>query len=482
MAKQETVRYDKYGLFIDGIQAERITSVSVSGDFGTENVLQLSDSGIVQKVAQSPEVSITVEANFIGSTDNLRLFTDRVLDYATVSATCDPRNQSIKGWNTYDRISAASSNAADRDVDELDMLDSYVDITIPIGDGATSIGRTAHFHRFGLTGYSISLDVAGNATESFTLSGSNRYWYASHWRGVRCHALSDGEIITPRTTTASGTFSVDMRFNSAAVPIGASVIGFFYGNHTAFTNNVADWKFVKTTTVLAAPEAVHRNKWSVINLDVTDANTDWANPFVATPTGSREKAYVLWYHVDSSQTYAGGSTGNWGIEITHTSGTLGAVARQYAEIYLWNSVGGVSSEGDKFLRIQSFNIDVSPESENKYQIGEKEAYSIFRKTPVPVTGSFSVLASDLEPTYMLSGHTDIPSQLTTDDFNAYNQMRVKFYEDEARTTVLSSVMVRNITISNESYSISVGGEGAEEFSFETDNFRFLGTGENPNTP
>jgi hypothetical protein len=480
MSKPETIRYDKYGVFIDGIQMERITGITLSGDFGTENILQLADSGIVQKISQSPEISLSIESNFIGSTDNLRLVTDRVINYSTCSSTADCRKQRIKGWQTYDRISAASANSSYKDVDQLDMLNSYVDITIPIGYGSTSLGKTLHLHRFGLTGYSLTQDVGGNATESFTLTGANRYWFSSVWRGVRCYPLRNGEIST-KTSTVSGGLTQDFVFMSSAIFKGATVIGFFYGVHTAFVNNSDDWTFLKTSTAIVLPAGrTGRTKWRLKNISVSDPNSSWANPFVSSPhSPTREKAYILWRHAASSQTYAGGSTGNWGFELTHSAGTLGAVARQYTELYLWNSADA-TGVGNKFLRVQGFTLNVSPESENKYQLGEKEAYSIFRKTPVAVTGTFSVLASDLEPTYLLSGYHQEPNMLTSDDFNAYNHMKVKFYQDESRTIALSSVMVRNFTVSNESYSISVGGEGAEEFNFEADNFQFKGTGQNPN--
>jgi hypothetical protein len=119
MSKQNYIRADGYGLFVDGVQAERITSVNLALDKGTEDITQLSDSGIVQKISQTPDVSITVESNFIGNTDLLRMMTDKLINYSHVADgyelnTGDPRyytagNGTIN-YTRFDRINPSSAN------------------------------------------------------------------------------------------------------------------------------------------------------------------------------------------------------------------------------------------------------------------------------------------------------------------------------------------------------------------------------------
>lgn len=487
MAKQDYIRYDGYGLFVDGIQAERITSVSINLDKGTEDILQLSDSGIVQKISQTPDVSITVEANFTGGTDLLRLMTEKVINLAHVANgyelnSGDARYDTSDGYLRFDRIKADSANPAYGWPTHTDMLNSYVEITVPIRDGDTGIGRTLHIHRAALTGYSVSLDVNGNATESFNLSASNRHWFLNAWKDVRPHILVDDEI--EDTAAADGSDPNSQQFNIAMAGShsadGHELIGLFVGRNTAFSNNTDDWTFHDIDVI-----NVGQNQWTVSNKDVSDPNTNWANPFIDDQNDPNRPKVVAMIIPTGGQTYAGSDPGNWGFELTHSAGSLGAAARQYADVYFWNSqkTGMTTSTAEgRLLRLQSFNIDVSPETEDKLQIGDKEAFAVFRKTPVNVTGSLSLLASDLEFQAIAastSGGAAGPNMMTIDMMNSYNNLLVNFYQDEQKTVLLSKVAVYNVTISNESDSISVGGEGAEEFSFEADNFIFTGTGVNP---
>jgi len=500
MAKQETVRYDKYGLFANGIQLERVTDVSISADFSQENTYQLSDSSIVQKITQTPEVSITVDTNFIGSVDNMRILANKAIDVNSLS-TADIRSGSdIRYCETgngdetylrYDRIKNSSVNGANNttDVDHLDILNAYVDLTMPIGEGTTSIGRTLHIHRAALTGYSHSLDVNGYATESYTLSASNRYWFASAWRGVRPYLLSDSEIVATAAAASGANTQQFVVHSVAAFSHSADCVGIFVGVEEAWADD-SDFTFYAN----ASSDGETMARYQIANDDV--ASDTWANPFVSSPTDASRSQCILMlrpFTSTVSQTYAGSTAANPGFEINSTSGSIGALSRYQAEIYVYNTqkdpadgaVGGATSEG-RLLRVQSFNVDVSPESESKYQIGDKEAFSVFRQTPVNVTGTFSLLASDLEAQGILSG-TEMGAdtyysteKITASDLNSYNNFEVWYYKEEAKTTKLCTLRVTGFTVSNETINVSVGGEGAEEFSFEADNFYLIPTGENPN--
>ena len=65
------------------------------------------------------------------------------------------------------------------------------------------------------------------------------------------------------------------------------------------------------------------------------------------------------------------------------------------------------------------------------------------------------------------------------DLNAYNNIAIRFYQEEAKSTLLSTLVVTGFKVSNETVNTSVGGEGAEEFSFTADNMTFTGTGVDP---
>jgi len=489
MSKQETLRYDGYGLFVNGVQCERITSVSMAADYGTEDVLQLSDSSIVQKVDQTPDVSITVEANFIGGVDNLKSMSNQMLTLtrttAQIATNADNRYSNVGNGDTayrrYDRIRTASANEGS--ITHLDILNSYCDLTIPMRDGTTSIGRTLHIHRAALTGWSMSLDVNGNATESFNLNASNRYWFLNNWKAVRPYVLSNKEIVA--TVAATGTNPNSQRFwvHSVAAFHSASCVAIFAGVNKALRTNT-NFTFVDGNVGTTDPN------FAVYAIQNDDVSSDtWANPFVSSPSGSsRDDVILMLKPVFLSQTYAGSSAANPGFELNSTAGSLGAMARQYADVYVYNTnrTGTITSTAEgRLLRCQSVTVDVSPETEPKYQIGDKEAYSTFRKTPVNVTGTFSVLSSDLELQGILmstgAGADDSsgPDVMTIDDLNAYNNMAIRFYQEEAKSTLLSTLVVTGFKVSNETVNTSVGGEGAEEFSFTADNMTFTGTGVDP---
>ena len=72
LIKLKRATYRGVGLFANGNQLNRVTAFGTTGTLSKEEVFELGNPDIIEIVEDSPEVSMTIDANEYGSLDNIK--------------------------------------------------------------------------------------------------------------------------------------------------------------------------------------------------------------------------------------------------------------------------------------------------------------------------------------------------------------------------------------------------------------------------
>jgi hypothetical protein len=496
MPKPEKVRYSGAAILVDGVQLKRVQNFSADSDIPNERILELANSGIVDFVDQSPSVSVTIDTNLYGSVDNAALIADAAIDLGVVSNYADHR----RGYYSH---KLGTPNATIRTVTQSHMLEAYCTIAVPILQESTSIARTMVLPRAALTGYSLNFDVGGLASENFTLTSFEKEWYFNYLSDVRVYKLTNHNI--GHTTDATrqymmnnvngGLSGTSQAFGRLGSAIGASTypnatfnfdivpIGLIAGNN--FYRSVSMPAATNPFQFTGSGEfyfSTSRNMRGV----VTVATSTWPKQY-STPLGREGEDIYLVFKPQSNQTWSGLSTNsaNPGYALVSTAGSYGGVGKGYITAWLWNA--GTPAEttytaAGKALRLQTVAVDVSMTSENLEELGNFQTYGIVRIPPVDVTVTVTANDSDIEMWSRLAGKkfsTMTEGELYTGLFNGNNQLRIEVYKDRAKVILLETITVSNMTVTGDSYSVSVGGNASQEITFLADNVTLAGSGVTP---
>lgn len=466
MPKPENIQYSKQAIMIDGVQAHRVQRFGSSGDTSREKIQELTNDGAVEWRSNTPVVSITMDTNDVGSIDTLALVADTLIDKAQATETDGPRG-GIYRWY----VKAASANASNRPIVAADILDCYCDIIAPITEDGVDITRSMWIHRAALTGLSWSYDVNGFATENYTLTSDNKRWFLNNWKYAR--------IYKPHNTaqSASGDAVTQTWTNMAsAIPAGSEVLYFcnndqIYGN--ANVSGMGSQGTVAITDATAYGNGTITVSTSGSSLDSAGA-TDNAH-FVYLPP-NYQPGWTFTRPTDYLTATAPG------YDITSTSGAFGGVTREYVNLYLYNTQGPfgetTSTTAGVALRLQTVNIDGSSTEEQLLQLSQKRAYGVSRIDPT-FTVTVTANDSDLELfAAMCATSEGSADTFSIDDFNAYNQLLIKVYKEEAKSTLLRETLITGMVVSGENQDVSVGGNVVQEFTFTADNITVTGQDSN----
>jgi hypothetical protein len=148
MAKPTKVRYSGVGVYANQFLLSRVQSLSVDTDTSEEEVRELTNPEVVEFIAQTPAVSISIETNEYGSCRNLRAIT------------------SVTG---ADNITVSSFDG------------SSVDICVMVEEDNV-LKRTLVMNDCFLSSISWNFDVGGVATERFDFETDNKTWYVNDYK------------------------------------------------------------------------------------------------------------------------------------------------------------------------------------------------------------------------------------------------------------------------------------------------------------
>jgi len=137
--------YRGVGLFANGKQLNRVTAFGATGTLSKEEVFELGNSKIIEIVEDSPDVSMTIDANEYGSVETLFALANKTtgneIKFSEVF-----ENAQVPIWNYVKETEGSETMFAQ-----------------------LMIGAV-------LTNYSANFSTDGNSTESFSLNADNKYW------------------------------------------------------------------------------------------------------------------------------------------------------------------------------------------------------------------------------------------------------------------------------------------------------------------
>lgn len=183
LIKLKRATYRGVGLFANGKQLNRVTAFGATGTLSKEEVFELGNSKIIEIVEDSPDVSMTIDANEYGSVETLFALANKTtgneIKFSEVF-----ENAQVPIWNYVKETEGSKTMFAQ-----------------------LMIGAV-------LTNYSANFSTDGNSTESFSLNADNKYWLRGD--GVHIKKLSaelEGEdwvVDTPVGYSAKKIMSVEL--------------------------------------------------------------------------------------------------------------------------------------------------------------------------------------------------------------------------------------------------------------------------------
>ena len=145
LIKLKRATYRGVGLFANGKQLNRVTAFGATGTLSKEEVFELGNSKIIEIVEDSPDVSMTIDANEYGSVETLFALANKTtgneIKFSEVF-----ENAQVPIWNYVKETEGSETMFAQ-----------------------LMIGAV-------LTNYSANFSTDGNSTESFSLNADNKYW------------------------------------------------------------------------------------------------------------------------------------------------------------------------------------------------------------------------------------------------------------------------------------------------------------------
>lgn len=483
MAKTDRIQHKALAVLVDGVQLHRVQRFGVSSDLSKDPTYELANSGVVEYKAGIPDVSITLETNNVGSTDNLALVVDKMVNKSlagnAASLSGGDSNGPRAGWFRW-AIKSASSNATTRTITEQDFLTCYCDFIVPVTEDNTNVSRTLWVHRAGLSGVSWSFDVNGYSSENYQFKASNKTWFLNPYKGVRLYKVHN---LAAHSSSGWGTHTAQYRGLASAIPNGSSVLAYclnenVYYNQREFTTTQGGRVNISTAGYTTG------FKSGQIRVASATGTFDTANGisgnvyFLYLPKGATALGALRW-----DETVASRLGSSPGYLIDSTSGAFGGVARGNVKMWLYNTQGpaGYTTQIDatRGLRLQTVNIDVSLTSDQLLQLGYNDPYGISRQAPVPVNVTVSANDTDLQYFCAMAATSYTNAKkVSISDFNGSNKLMIEVYKDIAQTTKLATFTVSNMSVTSENFDEAVQGNATQEFSFTADNITIVGNGAN----
>lgn len=434
--KPTRIKSDAVAVLIDGLRARRVQKTGRNWDVGITQVSQLADPGIVDETPDTPNLTITVEANDWGTNDIISALANHVTDFDDTAADAYNTNIKIINESEFDRIRS----------DKLGWSPgepyNAVDIIEPVKEG-NSLTRARYYGNCRINKISGTYDVKGIARETYSLETDTYYQILNNLKDYVCFigiykTASTFSVVNHRNTVVDGT-AYDLDFTK----------------HLIFVNGI------DVTT-----------KYSVVI-------SSWTNVGLVTITGltlnDGDRIRIL-AKPDTAGTFPAMNDSGFG---GCKKGNVVIVLKQ----------DGAAEE--QALRIQSVAYDVDLGREVLDELGNEKSYDRSIKTPTPVSATITVIESDLEEwAKMCNKEAEFNAATLTnmklEDFVDTITLSIKLYKSQSShvDTGGSQTLVKRIIISSMrpksgTGDNSVGANGTVSFTLGADNYMNSGTGINP---
>lgn len=423
MSKPNKQRFSGIMIFANQWPLSRLSSVSFDTDLNEEEIREIGNEEVVERVDQTPTVSISLETNEYADIKNLRYITQVETGPITVNSFDGP---------TVDVVIATEED--------------------------TTFSRSAHINDAVPVSLSYNFDVGGLATESFSLESDNMTWY-----------LNAKKII--RVFNATGT-------TAAAVLLNPNPWAQANANPEDLDVNITGWTpwklFVDGQLSLSGTQLLWTNTGDEIYVAYTGGNLP--------DTGTRYR--VLAYCDTTNSAIALSRIKNYDWGVTDTASTVGGISKGMIDVLLTTgTVNPISASftTNSYLRLQTCSIDVDLSRETLEELGHDRAFEKTLTLPVPVTVTFNALSSDLAEfaKFTLSnfGNDD---EMSIAEFGKQANLGIRIYtsKDTVRAvdaTPVKWIMVTGMDISSTAFGVDVGSNATQDFTATTSNITISGT-------
>lgn len=432
--KGKRIRYSGVSVLVDGTTLSRAQTFSSETDLSTENLNELANSGIVEVSEGLPTISITIDTNEFGSCQNLYALAGR----------------KVVGFD--------ESHAGYAVIDENSFDGTSVDICVPV-EVDNVLSRTMYIGDAFVSSLAWSFDVGGVATENYSLEADNKTWYMNNKREVYAMFANGFPTTTP----------------SCLVISGVSIASF--GDGTATTLEIvrlsADNNDLTLSDAAVTDETISGEPVILIS-----GSTFSAYAVTALAGTSRYRAV---FNVPIADVNTSIPTTGFGSKFPGLStSTIGGIRKGMIQICLIS--GGTMMDAfdsaEEVLRLQTCSIDVDLAREALEELGNYKAYDRSLTFPIPVTVGLSALASDMEEWMtMTSQDPDVDDSTNVTQFVRDATLLVFIYDDDEGATsrsLLKKIVVEDLRVTNESFSVDQGGNATQEFTCTSDNFMVSG--------
>lgn len=506
MAKRSRIIYASQSVFVDGLQSNRIQTLTSNTTFTSEDIFELGQLDLIDVVDDVPAVAITMDHNNCNSIALL----------SKMANVGFPEGHLLIGASGYKGIAIGDFGAT---------ATEGVAIWAPVQDESkmgtladNTIEQTMFMDNCFTNRLEIACTVGANATENYGLETDNKTWLLNQGRHVNYIEVSGGDFTELpdkgyEVIIASG---INICGVSGVNSLSRGKIGFLFKNNNLqpcirvkVNGQASDGGDVSeipvtsglwndganTTTALVYPKDGEPLN-GVIILRLPSGIVD---SYVCTPPGDADRFYMA-FCADAYDTTV--NAANMYFDENSASGQLGALRQGQIEPYIVDKGGSITS--DPVWRLQGVTITADLRREPISQLGSLRPFDRPVTLPIPVTITVDSLASDLETFAMLAGKStefgnntlrdiDIDTLLAKKTLNCivyiYHQTdeeaagahasrtwkddtticdedgTVYSYTAGAREYPQKVVVVKNIYPASEAYNVGMRANGTQGFTF-----------------
>ncbi len=428
-------------IFMNNDILKRVQNVDLGADLAVENIEELANAGYVEKLADLPKVSVSIETNDVGSMANL------VLLKSGTQLPSTPTAYGVNRGTTGIYVGTYSGN------DVVTMLDPTYDLdhqkcpsfVFKISEfNNTTLDRSCHLQGTYLDAVEFAYEVGGLAKENYRFSGDHKVWYFGTKKDIALDFATYSDASNATTT-------------------------------------------VNMTTLGLTLEAVFLNKEEIYN-DAKSLDTysiTWAGTTLTAGTGtpflSGDRIEVV-YSYNTAREFPKLNTTN--------TGTRGGLRRGCIKVYAWKN--GDTGDKEKLLRCQSVSGSLDFGRQEIYELGTQRYIDKPTTYPLNVRFDLTFNQADLKTMAIAQGKFASGASpnwedgtLTTmdvKDFIDNCDVQVEIYKDAHTAT--ASTLAKTITFANckivtEGDSARVGNTAGQwRATLQTDNIVWSGSGNN----
>lgn len=515
MASRNRIIYASQSVVCEGDFLYRVQTLGSTTTFNSTDLFELGQQDIIDVVDDVPTVAITLDTNDWGSARTSACLARVDTSAWNTTATASNANlTTVSGSTNINYYHGVSLADYGKTASEFDLW-APVQTEASLGTANDNIDQTVFMPRCFTNGITLNYSVGGEATENFTAETDSKTWF-----------LNAGRFVSQEewTTLSGAAYGLGLADGTNKVQtLSDNSLGFLYIDPTTAKHSLVVEQADGTRTYVpvvdgaaTATEAGYDDPTNVVTLpsSVTVGDTDTVK---------------IRYAADA---YANGTDGDSDVQKANyfTAATdalgvhsdVGGLRQGQVEIFLVDPdivVGGID-DYSLALRLQTVNIAATLNREALSELGHLKPYDRPVTFPIEITTTAETTAGDLETFANFAGKGDVFTAGTLIDLTidqllskdnlilvsmVYHQTDVEaggtdvlrkvlqtemegkpYWNAGVRSTYatinpaspereypLKTLIVPNLKSTNEAYSLTVGDNATQSFTFRSVNKLFV---------